>query len=331
MPSAPIGPGCAGHSHWPTFDTPHLPLLGYVRRRNLPTAGELRLDRAGVIRQVLQALVSMGVVTRYDKGTDPVYQVAENQQLVAAFYRNNIIHFLINRAVTELVLQAAAEEHYGDPAADGWQEAFRLRDLLKFEFFFSGKPAYRNEIRSELALIDEQWAERLRSPDVATRLLEQARPHLAHRILEPYLEAYLVVAGRLRRPPVPGAGTGQGVRAGMPRRRAAAADAAAHHQQRIPVVRAVLDRAAAGPQPGAGRPGGQEVAARRAAFAGELGTLVRRLHRSRALALSDLGPADPASPGRSAQPAPPGSGPGPEGPVATPRAAPPGPAAGDQP
>jgi glycerol-3-phosphate O-acyltransferase len=154
MPSAPIGPGCAGHSHWPTFDTPHLPLLGYVRRRNLPAAGELRLDRAGVIRQVLQALVSMGVVTRYDKGTDPVYQVAENQQLVAAFYRNNIIHFLINRAVTELVLQAAAEEHYGDPAADGWQEALRLRDLLKFEFFFSGKPAYRHEIRSELALID---------------------------------------------------------------------------------------------------------------------------------------------------------------------------------
>ena len=131
-------------------DTPHLPLLGYVRRRNLPTAGELRLDRAGVIRQVLQALVSMGVVTRYDKGTDPVYQVAENQQLVAAFYRNNIIHFLINRAVTELVVQAAAEEHYGDPAADGWQEAFRLRDLLKFEFFFSGKrpTATRSDLNS---------------------------------------------------------------------------------------------------------------------------------------------------------------------------------------
>ena len=34
-----------------------VPLLGYVRRRNLPAAGELRLDRAGVIRQVLQALV----------------------------------------------------------------------------------------------------------------------------------------------------------------------------------------------------------------------------------------------------------------------------------
>ena len=64
-------------------------------------------------------------------------------------------------------------------------------------------------------------------------------------------------------------------------------------------------------------PGGQDVAARRAAFASELGTLVRRLHRSRALALSDLGPADPASPGRSAQPAPPGSRSGPAGPAGT--------------
>ncbi len=35
-------------------------------------------------------------------------------------------------------------------------------------------------------------------------------------------------------------------------------------------------------------PGGEEVAVRRAAFADELRTLVRRLHRSRALALRDL-------------------------------------------
>ena len=274
-----------------------VPLLGYVRRRNLPTAGELRLDRAGVIRQVLQALVSMGVVTRYDKGTDPVYQVAENQQLVAAFYRNNIIHFLINRAVTELVLQAAAEEHYGDPAADGWQEALRLRDLLKFEFFFSDKSAYGNEIRSELALIDEQWAERLRSPDVATRLLEQARPHLAHRILEPYLEAYLVVAGRLAaRPP-----------------REPVADKA-FVQECLDVARQLLMQQRITSSEslsselfstglrlarnrGLADPGGQDVAARRAAFADELGTLVRRLHRSRALALSDLGPRTRRHPG----------------------------------
>jgi len=294
-----------------------VPLLGYVRRRNLPTAGELRLDRAGVIGQVLQAPVSMGVVTRYDKGTDPVYQVAENQQLVAAFYRNNVIHFLINRAVTELMLQAAAEEHYGDPVADGWQEALRLRDLLKFEFFFSGKPAYRNEIRSELALIDEQWAERLRSPDVATRLLEQARPHLAHRILEPYLETYLVVAGRL---------------AARPSREPVADKAFVQEcldvarqllmQQRITSSESLSSELFStglrlARNRGLADPGGQEVEARRAAFAGELGTLVRRLHRSRALAISDLGPADPASPGRSAQPAPPGSAPGPAGPAGT--------------
>ena len=308
-----------------------VPLLGYIRRRNLPTAGELRLDHAGAIRQVLEALVSMGVVARYGKGTQPVYQVADNQHLVAAFYRNNIIHFLINRAVTELVLQAAAEEHYGDPAADGWQEALRLRDLLKFEFFFSDKPAYRNEIRSELALIDEQWAEQLRSPDIATRLLEQARPHLAHRILEPYLEAYLVVADRL---------------AAHPSREPVADKAFVQDcldvarqllmQQRITSSESLSSELFStglrlARNRGLADPGGDEVEARRAAFAGELHTLVRRLHRSRALALSDLGPATLASPGRSAQPTPPGSRPGPAGPVATPRAAPPGPAPGDRP
>ena len=308
-----------------------VPLLDWVRRRNLPTVGELRLDRAGVIRQVLQALVSMGVVTCYEKGTKPVYQVAENQHLVAAFYRNNIIHFLINRAVTELVLQAAAEEHYGDPAADGWQEALRLRDLLKFEFFFSDKATYRNEIRSELALINEQWAELLRSPDVATRLLEEARPHLAHRILEPYLEAYLVVADRL---------------AAHPSREPVAEKAFVQEcldvarqllmQQRITSSESLsFELFSTGLRLARNRgladPGGEEVAARRAAFADELGTLVRRLHRSRALALSDLGPATSAPHGRSAQPTPPGSGSRPEDPVATPGVALPGSTAGDPP
>ena len=281
-----------------------VPLLDYVRRRSLPAVGELRLDRAGAIKQVLQTLVTMGVVTCYDRGTEPVYQVAPDRHLVAAFYRNSIIHFLINRAVTELVLQAAAEEHYDDPAADGWQEALRLRDLLKFEFFFSNKRNYFTEIRSELDLIDPQWQDRMRSPDVVTTLLEPARPHLAHRILEPFLEAYLVVADRLAAHP---AAAPVAEKAFV----AECLDVARQllMQQRITSSESLsLELFSTGLRLarnlGLVDPGGPDVAARREAFADELRTLVRRLHRSRVLALSDLDPPGAGSARPAGQPAP---------------------------
>ena len=272
-----------------------VPLLDYIRRRNLPSVVDLRLDRAGVIRQVLETLLSSGVITCYDKGTKPVYQVAENQDLVAAFYRNSIIHFLVNRAVTELVLQAAAEEHYGDPAMDGWQEALRLRDLLKFEFFFSDRQAFGHEIQSELALIDEQWTELLRSPGAATRLLEQARPHLAHRILAPFLEAYLVVADRLAAHP-----SQEPVEEKAFMRQCLDVARQLLMQQRISSSESLSSELFAtglrlARSRGLADPGGEQVADRRAAFAGEMEKLVRRLRRSRALALSDLDPAPPGS------------------------------------
>ncbi|MFF3877808.1 glycerol-3-phosphate 1-O-acyltransferase [Streptomyces sp. NPDC001978] len=295
-----------------------VPLLDYVRRRNLPSVVEPGLERAGAIRQVLEALDSNGVITCYSNGTTPVYQVAENQDLVAAFYRNNIIHFLINRAVTELVLQAATEEHYHDPVTCGWREALRLRDLLKFEFFFSNKPTFRNEIRSELVLIDEQWAELLRSPDAAIELLEHTRPHLAHRVLASYLEAYLVVADRLAAHP-----SHEPVEEKPFTQECLDVARQLLMQQRISSSESLsCELFTTGLQLARSRgladPGGKQVADRRAAFVRELETLVRRLHRSRVLALSDLSAASSA----------------PEsGPVysATLRAAPPNSTSGDQP
>jgi glycerol-3-phosphate O-acyltransferase len=38
-----------------------------------------------------------------------------------------------------------------------WTEAFRLRDLLKFEFFFADKEGFRQELRDGLALIEPDW------------------------------------------------------------------------------------------------------------------------------------------------------------------------------
>ncbi|MFR9793505.1 glycerol-3-phosphate 1-O-acyltransferase [Streptomyces sp. MB22_4] len=279
------------------------PLLGYVRDRRLPSVVAPRLQDAGGVERVLDVLIADGVITCYAKGTDPVYQVAENQELVAAFYRNNIIHFLVGRAVAELVVQAAAEEgHYPDPVADGWQEALRLRELLEFEFFFDDKRTFRHKIHSELALMDEQWTEVLRSPRAAEELLERIRPHLAHRVLASFLEAYLLVADRLAAHPSHEAveerpfltdclDTGRQL---LMQQRITSNESLSLELfttgLRLARHRGLLD------------PGGEQVADRRIAFARELETLVGRLRRSRTLALRDIGAAASPPSAGSGQP-----------------------------
>ncbi|MFC4605807.1 glycerol-3-phosphate 1-O-acyltransferase [Rhodococcus kronopolitis] len=178
------------------------PLVDYVTARGLPTAGDVDLHDPRVIRKALFTHVDSGVLKRFDRGDERVYYLGKDQHLVAAFYRNNTIHFMVVRAIAELVLQAAVDDHFPDPIADGWAEAKRIRDLFKFEFFFSDRDTFEKEMRTELSLIDPGWEAGLADPRYAENMLASVRPYLAHRVLQPFAEAYQVVADELVRLPV---------------------------------------------------------------------------------------------------------------------------------
>jgi len=160
------------------------PLRGYLAERALPHSGDVLRTDAGV-RRVLGALAQQNVVTVYAGGEEPVYAIERGQHLVAAFYRNSAIHHFVDRAVAELVLLS-------EPA-DRWAEAMRLRDQLKFEFFFPDKASYRAELRAELERLDPGW-ETLADGRAA---LERAGLLVASRVLRSFLDAQLVVAERL--------------------------------------------------------------------------------------------------------------------------------------
>jgi len=83
------------------------------------------------------------------------------------------VHHFVNRAIGELALLDADS----DEAA--WEEALRLRDLLKFEFFFADKRRFADELRAEQALVADP------------------RLHVAHRALGSFVDAQLVFAERL--------------------------------------------------------------------------------------------------------------------------------------
>ena len=165
------------------------PLRGYLAERELPYSREI-LDTGAGVQPVLGALAQQTVVTVYAGGEEPVYAIERGQHLVAAFYRNSAIHHFLDRAVAELVLLSAP--------ADRWDEAMRLRDQLKFEFFFPDKAAYRAVLQAELDRLDPRWE----TVADGRAVLERSELLVANRVLRSFLDTQLVVAERLTaRPP----------------------------------------------------------------------------------------------------------------------------------
>jgi glycerol-3-phosphate O-acyltransferase len=176
-------------------------LVYYVRQRKLPTTVDLQpLETDEGVRSALESLHETGVVSCYSEGPEAVYVIGPEQQLSAAYYRNTIIHFFVNSAIAELALVRAAERPVEDPAVEFWEDAMRLRDLLKFEFFFADKQTFQRELAEELSFQDPGWEQRLdQGPETIQKLVQELRPFTAHRVLRPFLESYQVVSDSLAR------------------------------------------------------------------------------------------------------------------------------------
>jgi glycerol-3-phosphate O-acyltransferase len=188
------------------------PLVAYVRRRQLPLTADVDLGRPEGLHKALATLVREGVVVEYAGGLEPVYSIAPDRQHEAAFYRNTVTHYFINRAILEVALVQAAGECAADVdvVATTWTRALALRDLLKYEFFFATKAEFDAELRYETDLVRPGWAEETHDPGEITELLSSSHLLLAHRVIGPFLEAYSVVADRLvtREPAAPLDGDG---------------------------------------------------------------------------------------------------------------------------
>jgi glycerol-3-phosphate O-acyltransferase len=166
------------------------PVLDYIEARGLPAVGLDRLRDPAQLASLIAGLVRAKVVTVYDKGDEPVYAIERGQHLVAAFYRNNAIHWFVNRAILELAVLWTSHQDTDNPWLTGWTEAKRIRDLLKFEFFFPDRDTFEAELREEIELLAPGETD-------PTAALSGSGVLMAHRVLRSFLDAQLVVADRL--------------------------------------------------------------------------------------------------------------------------------------
>ncbi len=200
----------------PEIEAVLAPLLDYIDRRGLPGPDPALCRGVGLVR-TLRVLAGNGVVSCYEGGSEQVWSVVPENRAVAAYYRNGALHHFVDRAIVEMGLLALAEgevkagstpirsSHVGSPPAPdeelltaAQREALRIRDLLKFEFFFPPKTEFLHRLGIELDLLAPGWRAVTPTQEWTYEVLHGHTGALfARRTLQPFFDAQLVVATKL--------------------------------------------------------------------------------------------------------------------------------------
>ncbi|MEV3906065.1 glycerol-3-phosphate 1-O-acyltransferase [Mycobacterium sp. NPDC050551] len=175
--------------------------LDYLQRKQTPmTNSALRLRTPEGVLAAVDALSNGHPVTRVDSGREPVWSIAPQNEHQAAFYRNTLIHAFLETSIVELAL-AYARRSDGDHLAAFWSQAMRLRDLLKFDFYFADSAAFREHVAEEMSWHADWEAHVSAGGEDVDRLLRAKRPLIAAAMLRPFFEAYEITADVLRDAP----------------------------------------------------------------------------------------------------------------------------------
>jgi len=173
-------------------------LLTLSKLLNFKVSNEVEHFSEATLRIYLQQLGETGVINIVNDGIESVYMIPHDSGRKAAFYRNGILHFLTTSAIAELALLGVRSD--GDAAmAEFHHEALRIRELLKYEFFFQGSDDFILTLEQEMSLRLPQWQSLISTGEIgAQEMIKQFEPLIGHGTLRPFIEAYLLIARTLR-------------------------------------------------------------------------------------------------------------------------------------
>jgi glycerol-3-phosphate O-acyltransferase len=143
------------------------------------------------VNRTIASLVSHGVVQR---DADAHYcSIVPDRYLVALYYSNMAVHHFVIAAFTELGLLNITHTISDEPAFRA--EILRLRDLFKYEFFFSRKDRFFQQFVDELEFLGLP-IDALRAHDFSacSALLRRQPLLVAYGVLSPFMNAYHIVA-----------------------------------------------------------------------------------------------------------------------------------------
>ncbi|RMG87124.1 MAG: HAD-IB family hydrolase [Bacteroidetes bacterium] len=151
------------------------------------------------VQYALNLLIQARIIRRRGEGVHTKYVISATNYLQATYYANMAVHHLYHQAFIELALLKLAETDTETAPILFWEEIMALRDLFKFEFFYSRKERFTEEIEGNIAFIAPDWNQHIHHPKKFFRkLLEKQRMLVAPVVLSTYVEAYRVVGEALR-------------------------------------------------------------------------------------------------------------------------------------
>jgi putative phosphoserine phosphatase/1-acylglycerol-3-phosphate O-acyltransferase len=151
------------------------------------------------VQVALNLLTKAHIFLQQGEGLNAKYTIFRENYLPATYYANMAVHHLYHRAFIELALVKIM----GLPAEERllafWTEIMSLRDVFKFEFFYSKKAQFTNEIETDLKSITPDWETRIFKTDSDIKsILEDQKVLVSPVLLFNYIEAYRVVAHGLQ-------------------------------------------------------------------------------------------------------------------------------------
>ncbi len=152
------------------------------------------------VQTALNLLKKANLIRQHSAGLESKYVIASHNYLQATYYGNMAVHHLYHQAFIELaLLKVAHSDNKNGGDYTFWQEIMQLRNLFKFEFFFSKKEQFTEEIERNMSFLDRDWETLiLAKAEKVKALVESQRMLVAPVVLSTYVEAYRVVAHSLK-------------------------------------------------------------------------------------------------------------------------------------
>jgi len=151
------------------------------------------------IQSALNRFIKSGLVRKIGSGHTTKYSIIPEKYLTATYYANMSVHYLYHRAFIELALVRLQKSRSKYRLKLFWEEIMSLRDLFKFEFFYSNKLDFTDEVEKDLGYFSKDWLKVVKDEKAKPlSLIDGKNMLLSQTVLSTYIEAYKVVAECLK-------------------------------------------------------------------------------------------------------------------------------------
>lgn len=151
------------------------------------------------VQTALNILQRANLILKHGETLDAKYVLNSDSYLQATYYANMSVHHLYHRAFIEIALLKSAAVPVEQRQEAFWLAIMELRSLFKFEFFYSRKALFSDEIEANLDLLDSDWPELIQAPkSKKLAFLSTGEVIVAPVVLYSYIEAYRVVGYALK-------------------------------------------------------------------------------------------------------------------------------------